>query len=955
VQLPIGGQTFGRSFLEGKGALEIATADDAWGALFAAERPFAPETTDVASLSFGSATEPRDLQLGRSDGLKFTVAGNGSAAGRIRIIRSPDDPQLPLPELREMLRPGGLFAALELDGSAEGSVEGSYVAGPLTPTFGLAAGGHVGLTRLNHYPADTPAREVLGDLLGGVRLPQAIEAPSDVPRPGELLGFHYGGYLDLKAGLRWGYSLSGLRAFDLGKLDLALAYEVELAARLDLRYRLAGELVVEALRGQADGWVRLVVHKSNSRRFDFAQDIGLVAKAELKGLPADPNAFLGALLGTDVESWVGLLDEAARVGNLTQLRAKVDSLAWRFLQDRANEWLGKALDEPAASEFFSAARQLVAAYRGLDPGVLQLVQDFSERVPDLEDALTRIAGMADRRAFAALDDGAWAVVTALAGGHPHAVLVDDGAFARLRTSVQGTLELVKSEAGAKLLHLLRTIEGEYHLDRVFDGLARLQSPQAVHELVDARLQGVVERLLGKAWGAILSTGVGRALEEIHRLLAKLQSFKQAWYGRLQESVAQSFSASLAFEFTRASAEDRLLDIEVNLNRPEGAGLLRQATRGSFAEVLDVYDPQLVLVREGVLTHRLERAATLKVNVYGWERSNLTRVVQEYEHAIESDPSGLVHVFALRTWIEQKKEKGRRFKESVDSTFLLAGLGEVLQPAGGTVPRDTKTGAFLVKTLEKLSVQYDLVLRDESTSVAELTDYLAFGEALGVLKSASLLADELSRQFPSGLGKVQASYAVRFDEAGVRAAFSLSGQALARVARQATRRLMAAQLIGRGPGSALARVGFAYLDPAFAELYDRGFTALLQEAKGVLLPAWFLGGPSRVEALDASHRKMLLTLFAIERELDERLVELDRLVDRCIDEREPVPGEELQKAAVRFVEMAKDLDDWGGQNAFFGVFDALVHAGGGGQGRREAALVLEITPPVGEKVTKILMG
>ncbi len=67
----------------------------------------------------------------------------------MRLIRNADDPLLTTrPELKELLRQGKLYVALEGDGSATGSAKGSYVSGPLTPTFGLKAGGTVGYTRL---------------------------------------------------------------------------------------------------------------------------------------------------------------------------------------------------------------------------------------------------------------------------------------------------------------------------------------------------------------------------------------------------------------------------------------------------------------------------------------------------------------------------------------------------------------------------------------------------------------------------------------------------------------------------------------------------------------------------------------------------------------------------------------------------------------------------------------
>lgn len=957
MQLPVNEQTFGASFLGGKGKLELATADDAWGALVKADAPFGPATTDVALLSVGASEDARDLDLGRAKGLQMTVAANGSVAGSVRLIRSKEDPLLSAPELRNLLGKGQFYVALDLNGSAAGSAKGSYVTGPLTATFGLAAGGNVGYTRLKLYPADAPAREILRDLFRGVRLPQSLETPRQVPGPGELLAFRYGGYLDLTAGLRWGYSLSGLRSFDLGKLDLDLAYDAALGAHLDLRYRLAGDFVIEALGGHEDGWVRLVVRKSRSSRFDFAADIGLDANLELKGLPADPNAFLGALLGVDVPSWVGLLDEATRSTDVAQLRRSVDALAWSFIERRAQDWLGKALDNDVAAEFFAQARGAVEAYRSLDARLGRLVEDFFDRIPALQKGLGALAAITSREGFAGLrDNTAWSIVDGLFGERFYELLVDEEAFQGFRAKVARAAAFVDGGAEGKLLGLIRSVKNEYHLDQIFGALEKVQSAKALRDLAGEDLRGVVERLVGKAWGAIVAEGAGDALKQVQGVLAKLQSFKQAWYGRLRESTKQTFAASLAYEFTRASSEERLLDLEINLNREEGADLLQRAAGGSLAKALAVYDPDLVLVRQGVLTHRLEKAATLRVNVYGWEYSSLTRVVQEFEHAIESDPSGLVHVFAVKALIEQRKKEGRRFKESVDSAFLLAAVGQSLQPAGVPAPVDARTGVFLLENLRRLSVQYDLVLRDDDTSAAELTDYLALGERLGLIPSASAVADQLSRDFPQGLGTVSARYVVRYDDAGVRAAFTLSGPDLAKVARDATRHILAAELVGRGALASLARVGFAYLDPALeAVFYNQGFTALLQEAQAVQLPAWFMGGQPRVEALNGAQRQVLVTLFSTERQLVGRLVELDQLVDECLAARTPVPVADLQKAARRFVEMADDLDALGGQNAFFGVFDAVVQAGSNGKGRREAALVLEATPPGGEKVTRILMS
>jgi len=66
----------------------------------------------------------------------------------------------------------------------------------------------------------------------------------------------------------------------------------------------------------------------------------------------------------------------------------------------------------------------------------------------------------------------------------------------------------------------------------------------------------------------------------------------------------------------------------------------------------------------------------------------------------------------------------------------------------------------------------------------------------------------------------------------------------------------------------------------------------------------------------------------------------------------VSADELNEQVREFVEMSDDLNEFR-ENAFFAVFDRLVHEGSGGRAPRSSSLVLEITPPGGKTVTKVL--
>ena len=91
---------------------------------------------------------------------------------------------------------------------------------------------------------------------------------------------------------------------------------------------------------------------------------------------------------------------------------------------------------------------------------------------------------------------------------------------------------------------------------------------------------------------------------------------------------------------------------------------------------------------------------------------------------------------------------------------------------------------------------------------------------------------------------------------------------------------------------------------------------------------------------------------MERTFLQRLVKLDETIDALRGQTGAVTSDVLNKQVKQFVEMADDLS-FGRENTFFAVFDRLVMEGSGGKTPRNSALVLEITPPGGEKVTKML--
>jgi hypothetical protein len=236
--------------------------------------------------------------------------------------------------------------------------------------------------------------------------------------------------------------------------------------------------------------------------------------------------------------------------------------------------------------------------------------------------------------------------------------------------------------------------------------------------------------------------------------------------------------------------------------------------------------------------------------------------------------------------------------------------------------------------------------------------LELAEVLDITNAAQF-TEQLASEFPNGLGKVTAKYVTRYESDAVASAFQIKDgpkrENLQRLATQVMRTFIAARYTSMPQTHSQALLGFAYGSPDTFEFFRQlGAASFVNSHVRVTLPSWFTKGAPRTVELQALHKQVLATLYNIERKFIERLVKLDATIDALSDGTSGVAPEDLNKDILRFISMADDLS-FGRANAFFVVFDRLVVEGTGGRSPRNSALVLEITPPNGEKVTKVLTG
>jgi hypothetical protein len=231
--LPISIQpgTFKRDFLGGHGSLNLNWAG------FDPTKPFSDDVTTVDSGSVTGSTG--DLTFGQATGLQMTASLSATSSSTIELIRDPTKSDF-AKRYKLNISTNQIGCHFHLEGQAGGTLSGSVPLPAMANLdFGIKAGASVFYDRFSLYDAKEPSGNVLLDLVTGLRLPEHAGLPATLPVPGELLVFGYDGYLDMNAGLSWGYQLTGHEGITYNELNASIEYALQLKAAANFAYKLA--------------------------------------------------------------------------------------------------------------------------------------------------------------------------------------------------------------------------------------------------------------------------------------------------------------------------------------------------------------------------------------------------------------------------------------------------------------------------------------------------------------------------------------------------------------------------------------------------------------------------------------------------------------------------------------------------------------------------------------------
>jgi hypothetical protein len=953
--LPING-TFTHA-IGGDGTITITTPGAVWETVIENGGFFTKDMTSVADVKLSFATQP--LQFG--DGtFKLGFSASASAESQIQLFFSATDPVVLGYGLQNLLTDTKLLVRAQFTAQADTSATGSFPDGALSATFGIKAGGNVLYERVALFNQTDPAATILTQLLQGIRLPQQIGGPSDIPAAGEVLVNQFGGYLNLSGQLSWGYELKGTRAFQVpSDLQLALNYDLRLLAGLTVGYQLAGDFSIEARKGSNPNFLRLVVRKHRDTQFNLAADFSAqldLSVTGLQGLTADE--FLEKLIGAGSIPVLHVLQQIDNYDSLDKLQAGAGKVAAGLLQD-VGQKLGTELSNANFTNFVAGVHSIVDAYNTAGDKLVNLLKDSLTRFPDIGSVVELLDGTATPQDLQtlinrtdlppAIGTQVLSLISTVWNDKIYSLLTQSAEFSEFKTFISKVKNLVENPNDLKTL--VTTVEAFNPFNNIFQTLENVKTPQDLVNLADLKLQGLVEKLLGKAFDDIKqASAVTQAFSDLQSVMNKIDSFKATWFKKIQDNASQSFQASLHAAYSQATDNTELLDVEIDVSQADGVRLAKMAAAGDFGELLNNYRSSLVRINQGVFTHNTTRSTEFKINLLGFGAGlsidSLTSLIQNTEESIQSQPGGLLHVYTTSTSLQETKQKQQ---EKIQTNFLLGTVLASFQPEGAT--QDYVTG-----TLNSMSVQYTLTETNSKMKTDRLTGYLQLAQFLKLVPSAAAYAAILQQQLGPELDTVSASYTVGYDSATVRAAFIKDAPTLRSLGSQGCRQLIGTYFTGQGESEAL--LGFAYLSPAVAQAYAQvgnvaAFAAMT--IHGLVEPAWYTGDKDvTVDLTGPANMRMIGGLYDIENSYLDRLVQLAAQVNASAVN----PGA-LDAASQDFLSKGSSIDQFQ-PNGFLCIFDQLARAGADLAKlpvSRTSALTLQITATVDGKsvtVNKILM-
>jgi len=354
--------------------------------------------------------------------------------------------------------------------------------------------------------------------------------------------------------------------------------------------------------------------------------------------------------------------------------------------------------------------------------------------------------------------------------------------------------------------------------------------------------------------------------------------------------------------------------------------MQAAGRGDFQEVLANFQPAIVKLHQGLLTHKVTTGTTLKFNIAGWHRSfnyeSSQSVVVNTEQQIRNSGGGVLTVFTNTdmTADSQRRKSGSKGEEAVHSNFLLRFATESKLSDSNF---DEKTRLYALEVITGMSAQYSVTFTSSNTTSAQLDDYLLFAKQLG-LDTVGATRDGLAPllELKNGsFGNTSSNYEVRYVKEAIERLIEL--KATDSDIKLILRRLILANFFSH---PTLHDVGWLYgSDDVRALVAENGNNfvnaetilgnaqvSLTSPIPGVVPPATF--------ANNFMIRNDVAILFGIE----DKILRAFRDLMKILSDTTKIKAADLEKRLQSFGDALQAFDGFAmGENSVFAVFDGLI--------------------------------
>jgi hypothetical protein len=960
LELKLGGQDI-KALMSRDGIFDlVADVEDL-------QKPFSPQRGQLVSLKFQTGPS-REIKFGSADSVALGLSPQTDASVLLLWPSSSAD-QLKALEtfgLEDYFARGAhahqLLMVLTIGASADASAAGDFRYAALTAGATLKAGADGALSMVQAFPQETLAEDVLRDFFKGANLPADITV---APQPGEVTVLEYGGYLSLGGSLSLGYEISGCPSQQLKDLNISEYYKLGLSGKLDFLSKVAGRFRIEVGQGSRPGWARVKLRKSKDKNFQIAADVSMGGELSIQGFSDSADDFLGALLGLKAQNWLNLFDKIKNYTDLQQIETYLDDLARTYIEQLTGQAFARLESSDVLKKVIGTINKALDSYQNVgdyavalfdryyDP-IAQKVDDEIVKVLEKIKSLTSL----DQLRGSVLGKDLSHILYLLTGGRPldwllERVTIDGkvvGSLDALKQRADDVLSLIKDKVHQELRRIIALAKSKFPLDQFLSGLKQIDLNQ-LKSTADQKMVGFVERLIGKAVKGLSDSGLGKVVDEVHGIAAGVDKFKDTLYNKVKESLDQSLKVSLNIGYNRSKEDETLIDVELNLQEQQGRALLKAAGRGDFSTVLQDYDPSVVRLYSGVLTHQVSRQSSIAFNVVGWHKNfqyqSLTKLITRSEQHIKSEDNGLLTVttdISLDTGTD-KTRNGERIYTNMTLGFVGA--------SKGVARFDPQTQRYLVDVITGMSGKYALLIEDQHTTPEELANYLDYAVDFGIRSTrqaaVQALTPLLSKAADGSYGSTALDYEVRFTEQGFDYLFTTDINKIPM--RSIIRRLTLANYLNSGKNQ-IRDIGWCYWTPTVYNLWHQSPTAFINSSREFSPIA-----PSPIEHLPAPHQvvlqnwqlKVLDKLYFIEEALVGGLADLQQLINNQSG-LSPLKYEEALSRLGKALDAYDSVDECA--NTFFALFDALI-AASGQQAVRDSSLTLKSQLPGHPPTTKML--